>query len=324
MRLEYQILAAMALDLLIGDPRWLPHPVRAIGRLATGLEGPVRRLVGRPRLAGTIVAVLVVGVSAALTWLVVAVCADLHPVAGWVLGGLLIYSTVALRDLIRHARAVHRALSDGNLEAARVRVGRIVGRDTEHLDEGEVTRAAVESVAESIVDGITAPLFWAVIGGPAGAVAYRATNTLDSTFGYMDAKHREFGWASARLDDVANYVPARLTAPLITLAAFALRMRARSSWRILWRDARQHASPNAGFAESAVAGALGVQLGGLNYYFGQPSEKPTIGDPQEELAPHHITRTIALAVTASLLFLGFCLPARAGVVWILSNGGAPA
>jgi adenosylcobinamide-phosphate synthase len=323
MRLEYQILAAMALDLFLGDPRWLPHPVRAIGRLTSGLEGPARRLVRRPRLAGALVTLLVVGASAALTWLMVATCAGLHPVAGWVVGGLLIYSTVALRDLIRHARTVHRALSDGNLEVARVRVGRIVGRDTEHLDEGEVTRAAVESVAESIVDGITAPLFWAVIGGPAGAMAYRAANTLDSTFGYMDEKHREFGWASARLDDVANYLPARLTAPVITLAAFLLRMRARSSWRILRRDARQHASPNAGFAESAVAGALGVQLGGLNYYFGKPSKKPTIGDPEEELAPHHITRTIALAVTASMLFLGFCLLMRAGLVWILNNGGVP-
>jgi adenosylcobinamide-phosphate synthase len=320
--MEYQIIGAVAVDLLIGDPRWLPHPVRLIGRFAVAMESPVRRLARWPGLAGLIVAALVVGTSAAATWATVAICAALHPLAGWSAAILMIYSTVALRDLVRHACAVHDALSIPDLESARVVVGRIVGRDTEHMDEAGVTRAAVESVAESIVDGVTAPLFYAIIAGPTGAMAYRAINTLDSIFGYKDEEHRAFGWASARLDDMANYVPARLTGPLIVLAALLLRMRAGESWRIMWRDARQHSSPNAGYPESAVAGALGVQLGGLNYYFGQPSERPTIGDPERELRPADIERAISLARTASMLFLAIGLLGRAGLVWLLYSGGA--
>lgn len=313
MRLEYQILVALALDCFLGDPRWFPHPVRAIGRVAAALERPIRRLIPSPRLAGTITSVLVIGTTAGLSWFVVALCAEQSPVAGIMATALLIYSTIALRDLVQHAQEVYRALTEDNLEAARARVGRIVGRDTEHLSESEVARAAVESVAESIVDGVTAPLFYAIIAGPVGAMAYRATNTLDSTFGYLNEQHRDFGWASARLDDVANYIPARLTAPIIGLAALLLRLHAKKSIRMVLRDARKHASPNAGFAESAVAGALGVQLGGLNYYFGKPSRKPTLGDPEEPMAPDHILQATRLAVTASLLFAALGLLGRIGL-----------
>ncbi len=162
-------------------------------------------------------------------------------------------------------------------------MGAIVGRDTDRLDEAGVTRAAVESVAESTVDGVTAPLMFAVVAGPVGAMVYRAINTLDSLFGHQDERYGQFGWAAARIDDVANYVPARCTAPLVCLAALLLRLRPRLAWRTLLRDGRNHTSPNAGLTEAAMAGALGVQLGGVNYYDGQPLEKPTIGEADHAL-----------------------------------------
>ena len=193
---------------------------------------------------------------------------------------VVIYTTIAARDLARHSMAVFRPLAAGDLVEARRRVAAIVGRDTERLDEAGVVRAAVESVAESTVDGVTAPLFFAVVAGPVGAMVYRAVNTLDSMFGHQDERYRQFGWAAARIDDLANYLPARLTAPLVCLAALCcLRLRpAAARCESLLRDGRKHASPNAGLAEAAMAGALGVQLGGVNYYDGQPLEKPTIGD----------------------------------------------
>lgn len=322
MNLAYEIVAAMALDLAIGDPRWLPHSVRGIGWLAQGLEGLTRRCFPWPRLAGLVTAVLVVGVTGLCAYGVVALAARWNPLAGAIVSILLIYTTIAARDLCRHSRAVYRALAEGDLVEARRCVGMIVGRDTEHLDETEVTRAAVESVAESIVDGVTAPLFFAVVAGPVGAMVYRAINTLDSTFGYTNERYREFGWASARLDDAANFIPSRLTAPLVCLAAAFLRMHPAASWRILLRDARNHSSPNSGLAEAAVAGALGVRLGGLNDYFGRPSQKPAIGDATRELAKEHILHANALMLVTSLLFLAMCLGLRFLVIALWATWGA--
>ncbi|MFW6457059.1 MAG: adenosylcobinamide-phosphate synthase CbiB [Planctomycetota bacterium] len=321
MQLEYQLIAAFVLDLFLGDPRWLPHPVRAIGSFAVALESPLRRIIPSARIAGILTVLMVVGLSASITWGIVHVCTQNHPIFGAAVSIVIIYSTIAVHDLASHARTVHWALERSRIKTARECVGRIVGRDTEGLDEAGITRATVESVAESIVDGITAPLFFAIIAGPAGAVAYRATNTLDSTFGYMNDEHREFGWASARLDDVANYIPARITAPIISLAALLLRLRAMQSLRTIFRDARKHSSPNAGFAESAVAGALGVQLGGLNHYFGQPEVKPFIGEPNEKLAAHHIRHSIRLAIVSSALFLVLVIICRSLTLLIVNSGG---
>ncbi|MBM4044577.1 MAG: cobalamin biosynthesis protein CobD [Planctomycetes bacterium] len=318
MKLEWQILAAVALDLLLGDPRWLPHPVRGIGWLAQRLE-PVTRKLLWPRLAGIVTALTVIGVAGLCAYGLIALGKRLHPLAGDVVSILIIWTTIAARDLARHSTAVYRALAAGDLAEARKRLSMMVGRDTERLDEPEVARAAVESVAESIVDGVTAPLFFAVVAGPVGAMVYRAINTLDSTFGYKDERYLKFGWASARIDDAANFIPARLTAPLVAVAAALLRERPAASLQILWRDARNHASPNAGFAEAAMAGALGVQLGGLNYYAGEPEPKPTIGDHVEPLARGHIPRANALMFATTVLFLTMCLAARVGLEhW--SNG----
>jgi len=303
MKLEYQVAIAFGLDLLLGDPRWLPHPVKLIGRLAAWLEAPLRRLVPVARAAGILLIVAVLGTTGAATWLLTQAAGRLHPVAGDLVAVLLLYTCLAARDLTRHSGRVARALAGGDVVEARRRVALMVGRDTERLEEAQVVRAAVESVAENLVDGVTAPIFYALLGGPVGAMVYKAVNTLDSTFGYKNERWLEFGWASARLDDAVNWLPARLTAPLVPAAAALLGLRPLNALRIVLRDRRKHPSPNAGFPEAAVAGALGVQLGGLNYYFGRASERPRIGDPLQPLTRRHIGQANRLMLMTSGLAL---------------------
>ena len=321
MPLEFQILAAVAMDLLLGDPRWLPHPVRGIAWLAGRLEGLTRRACpgspGGQKAAGVVTAALTCTAAGLAVWGLMVLAGLWHPWAREAVGVVALYTTIAARDLAGHGMAVYRPLVRGDLAEARRRVGWIVGRDTEGLDEAGVVRAAVESVAESTVDGVTAPLFYAIVFGPvfgpAAAMVYRAVNTLDSTFGYRDERYLHFGWASARIDDAANFLPARLTAPLIALAAALLRQRPGAALRVLFRDGRKHQSPNSGLAEAAMAGALGVQLGGVNYYQGRPLEKPAIGDAVVPLAPAHIRAANALMLAATGLFLVAALAARMGV-----------
>ena len=310
MRLEYQILAAVAVDLALGDPQWLPHPVRGIGRLALCLEAPSRRLLGSTRLAGLAASLLTYAAVGAAAWGTIRAAAAVDPLAGDIASILVIYASIAARDLARHSMAVFRALTAGDLVEARRHVGAIVGRDTDRLDEPGVIRAAVESVAESTVDGVTAPLLFAVVAGPVGAIVYRAVNTLDSMFGHRDDRYRQFGWAAARIDDWANFIPARCTAPLVCLAAALLRLRPGLALRTMLRDARKHASPNAGWTEAAMAGALGVQLGGVNYYDGQPLEKPAIGEALVPLSARHIRLANSLMFVATGLFLAVCLLVR--------------
>jgi adenosylcobinamide-phosphate synthase len=318
MRLEYQIIAAMLLDLALGDPRWLPHPVRGIAWLARLLERASRRAVpqspGWQKFAGVVTVVATVASAALAVWGLIRLAGMWNPWAADAVGVVAIYTTIAARDLARHSMAVYRPLAAGDLAEARKRVAMIVGRDTESIDEAGVTRAAVESVAESTVDGVTAPLMFAIVAGPVGAMVYRAINTLDSTFGYRNDRYLHFGWASARLDDAANYIPARLTAPLIALAAWLLGQRPGQSLRILRRDGRKHESPNSGLAEAAMAGALGVQLGGTNYYQGEPLEKPTIGEPSVTLSVRHIRLANALMFASAGLFLAAGLGVRVGLV----------
>jgi adenosylcobinamide-phosphate synthase len=314
MRLEYQILAAFFLDILVGDPRWFPHPVKIMGRLALRLENVSRKLI-RPRLAGLITALTVIGLSAGLTYSALRAVTYLHPVGGDVLGIIIIYTTISVRDLYGHGMAVYRALSSGDLELAREKVAMMVGRDTDKMNESEVVRGTVESVAENIVDGVTGPLFFAVLAGPVGAMAYRAINTLDSTFGYRNERYIEFGWASARIDDVANFIPARLTAFAIVVASVLFGLHPLRSLRIIFRDSRKHESPNSGFPESAVAGALGVRLGGINYQNGTSEENPFIGDPEVSLTPRHIVSANRLMIGSSLIILLASLGARISLLY---------
>lgn len=310
MRLEAQIAAAYGLDLVCGDPRWFPHPVKFIGRFALFLEAPLRRLFANARLAGVVAAVLVVGITAGVTGGAIVAAYRVHLWLGDAVSIILLYTTFATRDLAAHAAAVHRALAKGDLPLARDRVSRIVGRDTACLDEPGVVRAAVESVAENTVDGVTAPLFFAALGGPVLALVYKAASTLDSTFGYKNERYRDFGWASARLDDLAAWLPSRLTFPLMALAAAITGMRPAGAWELGLRDCRQHASPNAGFAEAAAAGALGVQLGGPLYRHGQLVDLPRMGEPIEPLDRRHIWSAITLMLVTSLLAVAIFLLAR--------------
>lgn len=300
--LEYQILIAILLDQLLGDPRWLPHPVRLIGAACAGCERITRAML--PSFAAGICTVaLVLGLTGATVWAVIAGATLIHPWLGTAMGILLLYTTIAARDLVSHSRQVYAVLATGDLVESRRRVGMIVGRDTANLNEEGVARAAVESVAESMVDGVTAPLFFAVLGGPMAAMLYKAINTMDSMFGYKNEQYLSFGWAAARLDDLANFVPARLTSLMIPAAAFLLRLDSKGSLFILLRDRLRHASPNSGHTEAAVAGALGVQLGGANLYFGKMVEKPAIGEATRPIEPRDILRANRLMLLSSAIAL---------------------
>jgi adenosylcobinamide-phosphate synthase len=303
MRIEYQVMAAFGIDLLIGDPRWMPHPVKFIGRLAAALESPLRRAIPNAWVAGIFAVLAVLGVTGGTAFLLIAGAGWLHPIAGEAISIALLYTCFAGRDLARHSGRVYQALHAGDLPEARRRVAMLVGRDTDSLDEPEVVRATVESVAENMVDGVTAPLLFAVVGGPIGAILYKAVNTLDSTFGYKNERYLQFGWASARLDDVVNFIPARITAPLTAVTAGLVGLRPLGAWRMFRRDGRKHPSPNSGLTEAAVAGALGVQLGGVNRYFGIASERPRMGDPLQPLSRAHILKTNRLMLVTSALAL---------------------
>jgi len=296
------LLLAVGLDIGLGDPRWLPHPVRGMGRVIAWCDkhvrsmchtGPSLRLAGialaagLPLLTYTLGAFVIEQAGALSTWL-----------GKFVTVGLA-FTTLAGRDLLEHVRTVNQALLDGNLVNARHAVSLIVGRDTETLSEPEVVRATVETIAESTSDGVVAPLIYLTIGGAPLALAYKAINTLDSMVGHRDARYVDFGWASARLDDLANWIPARLTAGFIVLAAGMVTghwSRTKTSWQILCRDGHKHSSPNSGRPEAAMAGALEVQLGGMNFYDGLRHEHPKMGDGSKAPMPHDIGLAIRIMV----------------------------
>lgn len=334
LRLEYQIIIAIGLDLLLGDPRRLPHPVRWLGWLAERLETLTRAAVSRlasghragcgpvaagsptagginaQQAAGAVTVILLLLITGGAIFALLKLAALIHPWLADAVGILLIYSSLAMRDLLDHSRAVAAALAAGDLPLARQRAGMMVGRDTANLDEAGVVRATVESTAENLVDGAIAPLLFAVLAGPAGAWLYKAVNTLDSMFGYKNERYLHFGRPAARLDDLVNFLPARFSALLIPVAARLTGLDSRQAWRILKRDRFCHASPNSGHPEAAVAGALKVQLGGPSHYFGQPQSKPTIGDPDTPLTTAHINQTNRLALAAFLLAAALLLLAR--------------
>jgi len=295
-----QIILALLLDAVIGDPRWLPHPVVGIGRFALYLEQPLRKQFD-DKVAGIIAVTVVVLVTTVLIWDLCALAGSINQLLGDLVAILVLYTGFALRDLRGHALAVYRPLVAGDLAEARQQIAMLVGRDTENLDEGEIVRAAVESVAENTVDGVTAPLIFAFIAGPAGVMFYKAVNTLDSTFGYKNEHYLQFGWAAARFDDLVNFLPARLTALFVPVAARLLKLDGPGAWRIFQRDRHNHPSPNGGQTEAAFAGALGIQLGGLNHYGGEESNRPLMGDAVQPLRAAHIQQAVRLMVVTSLL-----------------------
>jgi adenosylcobinamide-phosphate synthase len=317
MRLEYQIVIALLLDLVLGDPRWLPHPVRLIGRLITALEGPARSAIPDTRLAGSVTALAVILAAALTTGAMIGIAGWIHPLLEDAVSILLLYTTLAARDLVDHSIGVYRALERFDLAEARRLVSWLVGRDTERLTEAEVVRAAVESVAENTVDGIIAPLFFAAIGGPAAAMAYKAVSTLDSMIGYRSERYIDFGRTAAKIDDGANWLPARLAAPIITVAAALTGGRASAAWRIARRDGRKHMSPNAGIAEAAFAGALGIRLGGIMQRRGRPVNLPEIGDTIMPLARGQILAANRMMYAATGIAAAVFLSARWGIAALL-------
>jgi adenosylcobinamide-phosphate synthase len=302
-----ELAVACIVDAAVGDPRWFPHPVRWMGSVVEWCDRHVDRLVFSPpkqRMAGVLLAAaLPTGAYAAgavLIWL----GGSIDPLVGTVVTVLLAWTTLAARDLMDHVLSVQRALQSHSLPEARSAVAQIVGRDTEEMAEADIVRATVETIAESTADGIVAPLFYLVLGGAPLALAYKAINTLDSMIGHLDDRYRWFGWASARLDDVANFLPARITALLLVLSAGILSRSwpvMQRAWRILLRDGGQHPSPNSGRPEAAMAGALGAQLGGINRYDGLSLERPCLGDPVQPLTQAHIGRALTLMLWTSLL-----------------------
>ncbi|MEE4608639.1 MAG: adenosylcobinamide-phosphate synthase CbiB [Desulfobacteraceae bacterium] len=289
------IAAAFALDLLLGDPPTWPHPVRWMGQAVNLLEPPLRRWIRRPFVAGVLLVVLLVPGSWVLGFGLTAAAGRLSPVLALAVQVVILWTCLSTRCLHTAAMAVQRALVRQDLGAARQAVAMIVGRQTAHLDAEGVSRAAVETVAENLVDGVVAPLFFALLGGAPLALAYKMVNTLDSMVGYRSPHYLQFGRAAARLDDAANFLPARLSLLLITAAAAMLFRRGRQAWRTARRDGRRHLSPNAGWPEAAFAGALGVRLGGSNRYHGQAVCKPYIG------AEHRPVQVIDIARACDLM-----------------------
>lgn len=290
-------------DLLFGDPPWFPHPVKGIGWAIGKLENPVRRFFTSERTGGFVLAVVVIGGAFWFTYALVNLSNWIHPRGGFVTSIFFIYTSLAVKDLRMESMRVRRALARRDLAEARAKLAMIVGRDTGNLDEKEIIRATVETIAENIVDGILSPLFYALIGGAPWAIAYKAVNTLDSMVGYKNERYKTFGWASAKIDDAANYIPARLAALLIPIAAWCCGKSGTHALRIAWRDGRKNPSPNSGIPEAAMAGALGVQLGGLNFYSGQPTNKPYIGDDHKPLSLDDVTDSIQITYATSALAL---------------------
>lgn len=320
------VVVAIVIDLIVGDPRSLPHPVVLIGRFISAFERLWNRgSAYQRRVSGVVLTIIVVGGVWSVSWLMLVLLAQLHPGLALIAELWLLSTTLAIKGLGDAARAVIKPLTQGDLAASRTALGMIVGRDTHNLDEAEITRGAVETVAENTVDGITAPLFFALIGGAPLALAYKAVNTLDSMVGYRNQRYADFGFASAKLDDVANWIPARLTGLCLWLAGLllsisgVLHLRWQGALRGTCRDAPRHPSPNAGWPEAMVARLLGVQLGGINYYQGVVSQRATLGEPLEVLQVAHITATVRLMHGAWLLFMLLSVVVIAGVSFIFKG-----
>lgn len=303
--------AAIVIDWIVGDPKWPTHPVIWIGRLIQFME----RLLAPERMKecpltvkklGVVLTVVTLAISYGTMWIIVWAADAVHPWLGYAVSAWYISTTIAVKGLKGAAMLVYHPLIAGRLDEARKYVGYIVGRDTAKLDDRETSRAAVETVAENIVDALVSPLLFALLGGAPLAMLYRAANTLDSMVGYRNDKYINFGWCSARTDDVFNYIPARLTGVMLTISAsLSPRMKSGQAARAIFTFARRHPSPNSGIPESAVAGALGIELGGINVYFGVPSERARMGWPIRQLEPNDIVLTVRLLYSVSfILFAG--------------------
>ena len=322
--MELSILAVVlgfVLDLLIGDPHWLYHPIRLVGALISALEKLLRGVFPKNKngelTAGVFLLALTAGITTGCAWGLLYLAGRIHPWVRFALETVMCYQLLATKALKDETMKVYTALSQGDLKQARYAVSMVVGRDTEVLDETGVTKAAVETVAENASDGVIAPLLFLSIGGAPLGFFYKAVNTMDSMVGYKNDKYLYFGRAAARFDDVLNYIPARLSGALMSAAASFCGLDAGNAWKIFLRDRRNHSSPNSAHTEAAAAGALHIQLAGNAYYFGKLYEKPTIGDPDRPVEYEDIRRVNRLLYATAVLTLIVFMVVKGVVLWIV-------
>ncbi|MGG7144511.1 cobalamin biosynthesis protein [Clostridium nigeriense] len=290
------------LDLIIGDPQNPIHPIRLIGSLCKKLEKIFRKILKNSlKIAGLLTWIFSVLIVYLVSCYIVKISFSINHIVGIVISGIMIYFTISTKALKVEGLKVIKFLLKDDIEGARNQLSYIVGRDTKSLDKEGILRAVVETIAENMSDGVVAPIFYAGLLGAHFAFVYKAVNTMDSMFGYKNDKYKDFGFFPAKLDDVFNYIPARLTGYLIVLASFILRLDYKNSYKIYHRDKSNHSSPNSAHPEAAVAGALGLKLGGANYYFGKLVEKPTIGDEIKKINIDDVNKTNNILYLVSFL-----------------------
>ena len=297
------IILGFALDLLFGDPRSIPHPVKLMGRMISYLEGHLRDREQNERKAGKLLVIIMLAAWLVIPALILFICYKINFMLGTILEGICCYYLLAARNLMDESMKVHKALSEDDIEGARFSVSMIVGRDTDKLDKKGIIKAAVETIAENTSDGVTAPLFYMMIGGAPLAFLYKAANTMDSMVGYKNEEYIDFGRAAAKTDDVLNFIPSRLTALIMILASFIVRLNGKKAALIWKRDRKNHASPNSAQTEAVCAGALEVQLAGDAYYFGELVHKPTIGDNDREIENADIKRANGLMYCTTVIMV---------------------
>lgn len=299
------ILFSYLADFVFGDPRWFIHPVRLIGRLVSFLEVTLNgsKYKTIQRLYGTFTALFVIAVSGICAYAMIKAAEKLHPLAGKIAWVFVAYTTLAIKDLTLHACAVGKCLSLNDIEGARKKLSLIVGRDTEELSRDEVIRATVETVAESTSDGIVAPLFYLFLAGPVLALSFKAISTLDSMLGHKNERYLYFGWCAAKLDMLANFIPARITGLLIPLAALFCAKDSAGSFRTMLKDGKKQDSPNSAISEAAMAGALGMRLAGPCSYSGKIVEHPYLGQQRRPISVSLIKEAITISIVTSLLML---------------------
>lgn len=301
-------LLAVVLDYILGDPIGWPHPIVYIGKMIGFYEKQIRKTMKNLRLGGFVLVLSSLVTVIFIAHTILELAGTIHPILESLFTFYFIYVQLAAKCLHLEAKKVYRQLQTGNVEEARVKISYLVGRDTSNLGLEEITRATIETVAENTVDGVLAPMFYGMIGFLLGYPVefmffYKTVNTLDSMVGYIQEPYREIGYASAKLDDILNYIPARIGSIFMILAGVILGYDGKNGFRTLKRDRRNHKSPNCGYPESAVAGLLGIQLGGSNIYFGQKLEKPTIGDRLRPFNPQDILATIHIMYGSQILVL---------------------
>lgn len=297
-----QLTIGYLLDLIIGDPQNPLHPIRLIGNLCKRIENYFRKeLSNSLKIAGLSTWISVVLIAFVFTNLILKLSYHLNYIFGIIVSGIIIYFCIATKSLKVEALKVVKALKDNDIEEARHRLSYIVGRDTKSLDEEGILRAVVETIAENISDGVVAPILYAGLFGAPFALVYKAVNTMDSMFGYKNEKYYDFGYFPAKLDDIFNYIPARLTGYLIIVSSYFLKLDYKNSYKIYKRDRYNHSSPNSAHPEAAVSGALGLKLGGANYYFGKLVEKPTIGDEVKKIEINDVYVTNRILYLVSFL-----------------------